>query len=220
MVNTTIANFAQIDGAARGLCDRSGTATFYVLTPAKGARVDGIASVGMTSHQIGRGGDGQRYPAVYFDFTPGWSRDSGEHDTMRYTLVINGREHGDGFGESVSGYVELLPLADYAHLAERYGHTVIAVDGVDYVMSFRLGTFDSVTDAGRALLEALAFAIAAEYITDVRWWAFRVDSEARTLGYRADDLAKAQAAHDEAYAAHQAAVVKLAKAAAAEMAAS
>lgn len=194
----TTAAFTKID--AGNLFERNG-AVFYRVTPVKGARVDGVVSVGMSSHEIDAP-NSRHYdpkisaPAMWIDYTPMHADNRGDRELM----TVNGREYGAGFGGSVSGRVELFPAASYPHL-ERYCPATF-VDGRKYYLRASIAMFDSVTDKARELLNAVAAAIAAEYVTDAAWLAFRI-SQAE---YR---VKRATEARDEAQAKLDAAAAEL-----------
>lgn len=201
---TPVANFTPVDGA--GLESRGGTATFFAISPVKGARVEGIASVGVTSHELDapeRYAPKVTHPAMWIDFTPNYDRASrNEHN--RRAVTINGREYGHGFAETVGARVELFPVSQYGHLVD-YGYPVLTLAGVEYVARFSMNTFDNVSDAARRVLEAVSNAIAVEYLTTVRWTGHVAAQAERSAGYAADALNEAQAKYDTALAAMQAA---------------
>ena len=192
------------------LCNRSGTASFYRITPVKGARIVGTIAVATTSHTVsGYARDDASYPAMWVDFTPNWSSEYARTvDSSRHPISINGREYGTGFGDSVSGYVELYPAAEYRRDWEADAATLV-LDGVEYVLRFRLSMFDSVSDAARRVLESLAVAVALDYLDAVKIATQRRDSAKRSAGYAADALNEAQAKYDAAQAKFDAASAQL-----------
>lgn len=195
----TTANFQKID--AGNLFVRNGAA-FYRITPAKGARVDGAVSVGVTSHEAMTHYREPKLtcPAMWVDYTPMLADESYAAcgGRNRVLITVNGREYGEGFGESVSGRVEFLPAENNQHLAKYY--PVATVAGSKYYLRASVSQFDHVTDKAREALNAVAAAIAAEFVTDERWHAYQVDQAQRAVSSATEDRDKAQAKLDEAVA--------------------
>lgn len=191
-----IASFEATTG--EGLSKRQ-HAEFYRVTPVKGARVDGTFAVGASSDEIR---DPRDYyapqitvPAIYVDYTP-QTADNTTND--RAPLTVNGKTYGEGFGNSVSGRVEFLPVESNAHLGDYYQKTTVA--GVEYYVRGGVSYFDGVSDAARKVLSATAAAIAAEFMTDERWHAYlvrqaeyRVERARKEVEETAAKLAEAEA---------------------------
>jgi hypothetical protein len=196
-----IASFTEVTSDT--LLVRNG-ASFYRLTPVKGARVEGTVSVGVTSHDVTVSGSHswepkRTVPAMWIDYTP--SFEDRKHGS-RELLTVNGREYGAGFGESVSGRVEFMPADAYEHLSKYYPSAT--VDGTKYYLRATINQFDSVTDKAREVLDAVASAIAAEYVTDERWHAYRVSQAEYAVARATEDRDKAQGKLDVALAELQA----------------
>lgn len=196
---------------AGDLSTRGNSASFFAITPTKGARVAGTVAVGMTSHELEapeRYAGKVSHPAMWIDFTPMYETRKREFGAVRSqtraTIDINGKTYGAAMFESVSGYVECYPVMAYRHLAN-YGYPVVTIDGARYVLRFRLSMFDTVSPAARNALEAIANTIAAEYITTVRWLGKCADSAKRAASNAADALNEAQAKYDAAAEAMRAA---------------
>lgn len=208
---TPVANIKPTE--AGDLSTRGDSASFFAVTPVKGARVEGTFAVGMTLHELEvdrrRPGVKAAHPAMWVDFTPIYDRTrNGAHEATRAPMTINGRTYGAATFESINGYVECYPVSQYAHLVD-YGYPVMTIDGAEYVLRFRLQMFDTVTDSAHKLLEAVANAIAVDYLTDVRWATYRRDSAKRSASNAADELNEAQAKYDAAQAAFDAASARL-----------
>lgn len=190
---TPVAQFAQTEPG--DLSTRGDSATFYSITPVKGARIEGTVAVGVTSHDLDapeRYAPKVSHPAMWIDFTP-----AKQGNKPRTTIEVNGKTYGAALFESVSGYVECYPVAQYSHLV-KYGYPVVTIDGTDYVLRFRLSMFDTVSPSAHRMMEALANAIAVEYLTSRRWLANVTDSARRTASNAADALNEAQAKYDAA----------------------
>jgi hypothetical protein len=191
-----IAGFTEVtDGT---LLERNG-ASFYRLTPVKGARVEGTVSVSVTSHDVTIPGSNswepkRTVPGMWVDYTPSFKDKAG-----RKLLTVNGREYGAGFGESVSGRVEFMPANSYKYLS-KYGHPTAIIDGVTYYVRATVNQFDSVTDKAREVLNDVAELIATEFVTDARWHAYRVSQAEYAVGRAIEDRDKAQAKLDAARA--------------------
>jgi hypothetical protein len=189
-----IASFTEVTSGTP--LERNG-ASFYRLAPVKGARVEGTVSVGVTSHDVTVPGAAswepkRTVPAMWIDYTP--SFEDRKHGS-RKLLTVNGREYGAGF-ESVSGRVEFMPADAYGHLSQYYPSTT--VDGTKYYLRATVNQFDSVTDKAREVLDDVAAAIAAEFVTDERWHAYRVSQAEYAVARATEDRDKAQAKLDEA----------------------
>ncbi len=172
-------------------------ASFYSVTPVKGARVDGTVSVGVTSHEVDVAGarhwePKRTVPAMWIDYTPMHADDMGQRDL----ITVNGRTYGEGFGASVSGRVEFMPADSYSHLGTCYPSAT--VDGVKYYLRATVNQFDHVTDKARDVLNAVAAAIAAEFVTDERWHDFQVAQAEYRVDRATEERDKAQTALDAA----------------------
>lgn len=195
-INATAANFAPVDAGI--LYVRNG-ASFYQLTPAKGARVDGTISVAVSAHETQRPGATSHYdkinaPAMWIDYTPNHADGNG-----RQLLSVNGKEYGAGFAGSISGNVEFIPASEHnGHLANHY--LSVTVDGADYYVSGRFNMFDKVSDKAREVLNATVEAIAAEYVTSERWHAYKVARAQDAVKRQAGAVAEAQAELEKAQA--------------------
>jgi hypothetical protein len=190
VINTPIAEFTQTTNDK--LYTRNGAA-FYRVTPVKGARVDGTVSVGVSCHDYTVPGwrswePKRECPAMWIDYTPNYADDSYSPNggRSRETITVNGREYGEGFAAGVGGRVEFIPAEGNDHLAKYYPQTT--VDGSAYYLRASVSQFDHVTDKARELLNDVAAAIAAEFVTDERWLAFRI-SQAE---YRVKNATKAR----------------------------
>lgn len=196
-----IPNYEAVSG--EGLYARNG-AVFYKVTPAKGARVEGIVSVGMSYDEVPADsqrpyGDKVMVPALWIDYTPQLADGSYSNGVRtRQTLTVNGKEYGEGFGASVSGRVEFIPAKGNEFRAQYWAKDT--VDGVDYLISGSVSQFDYVSDAARKTLSALAEAIAVEFITDERWHAERVEVAKYRLKSAMEKLVEAQQVVDAAQA--------------------
>jgi hypothetical protein len=187
-----IAGFTEVTSGT--LLERNG-ASFYRLTPVKGARVEGTVSVGVTSKDVSSSdawGPKRTVPAMWIDYTPSFK------DRGRELLTVNGRQYGAGFGESVSGRVEFMPADAYEHLSKYYPSAT--VDGTKYYLRATINQFDTVTDKASDVLNAVAAVIAAEFVTDERWHAYRVSQAEYAVTHATEDRDKAQAKLDEALA--------------------
>ncbi len=202
-MNTTtpVASFRQVDRPDLYQRDR---ASFYEITPVKGARVEGTVSVGVSSHEVdvpgARSWEPKRTcPAMWIDYTPNFADGPRpEHTSGRETITINGREYGEGFAASVSGRVEFMPADDYAHLVAYY--PAAAIDGTKYYLRATISQFDHVTDKASDVLNAVAAAIAAEFVTDERWLEFRISQAGYQVARRTEDRDQAQQKLDAAVA--------------------
>ena len=196
MNTTAVASFQQVERP--DLYQRNG-ASFYAITPVKGARVEGTVSVGVTSHEVDIPGarhwePKRTVPAMWIDYTPMLADDTGKRDL----ITVNGRQYGEGFGASVSGRVEFMPAGSYGHLAKYYPSAT--VDGETFYLRATINQFDHVTDKARDVLNAVAAAIAAEYVTDERWHAYCVSQAEYRVNRATEDRDKAQTALDVAVA--------------------
>lgn len=174
--STTVADFTVTTNDK--LYTRNGS-TLYRVTPVKGARVDGTVSVAVSTHDYTVPGTRnwepkRECPAMWIDYTPNYANDSYSPSggRSRETITVNGREYGEGFAASVGGRVEFIPADSNEHLARFYPQTT--VDGNDYYLRATVNQCDHVTDKAGDALNAVAAAIAAEFVTDERWLAFRI----------------------------------------------
>lgn len=193
---TVVASFEQSERP--DLYHRNG-AGFYQITAVKGARVDGVVSVGVTSHEVDQPGAAhwepkRTVPAMWIDYTPMHADDKGQ----RELLTVNGREYGEGFGGSVSGRVEFMPADSYGHLSQYYPAAII--NGDKYLLRATVNQFDHVTDKAREALNAVAAAIAAEFVTDDRWHTYLVSQAEHRVDRATEERDKAQQALDAAVA--------------------
>jgi hypothetical protein len=189
-----IASFTEV--ASGTLLVRNG-ASFYRIAPVKGARAEGTVSVGVTSHDVTVPGAAswepkRTVPAMWIDYTP--SFEDRKHGG-RESLTVNGREYGAG---SVSGRVEFMPADGYEHLSQYYPSAT--VNGTKYYLRATVSQFDSVTDKARDVLDSVAAAIAAEFVTDARWHAYRVSQAEYAVAHATEDRDKAQGKLDVALA--------------------
>lgn len=193
---TAVADFQHVE---RPDLYRRNNASFYSVTPVKGARVEGVVSVGVTSHEVdvpsARSWEPKRtVPAMWIDYTPMHADDTGERDL----ITVNGRQYGEGFAASVSGRVEFMPADSYAHLSTYYPSAI--VDGEKYYLRATISQFDHVTDKARDVLNAVAAGIAGEFVTDKRWHAYLVSQAEYKVNRATEDRDKAQSALDAAVA--------------------
>lgn len=162
----------------------------YRLTPDKGAKVDGVIVVGMTYHAVKgeRYGDETNAPEMWIDYTPSRNDDMGRH-----LLTVNGKEYGEGFGNTVSGRVQFHPAREWCDY-----YPVVTVGGQSYEVRASIGQWDNVSDAAGRVLNATATAIALEYVTDERWHAQRVKMARRDVERAEKAAAEASDALTEA----------------------
>ncbi len=196
---TAVANFQQVERSDLFQRDH---ASFYAISPVKGARVEGTVSVGVTSHEVdvpgARSWEPKRtVPAMWIDYTPD-RKEPWFDGTTRNLITVNGRQYGEGFGASVNGRVEFMPADSYGHLVNYY--PAATVDGVKYFLRATISMFDSVTDKARDVLNAVAAAIAAEFVTDERWHAFKVSQAEYRVARATEKRDEAQQALDAALA--------------------
>ena len=193
MNTSAVANFQQVERPDLLLRNNAG---FHRITPVKGARVDGVVSVGVTSHEVDVPGMRQwepkrTVPAMWIDYT------STHTDTsVRDLITVNGRAYGEGFAASVSGRVEFMPADSYGHLSQYYPSAT--VDGKKYYLRATINQFDNVTDKTRDALNAVAAAIAGEFVTDERWHAHLVAQAEYRVERATEERDKALTALDAA----------------------
>jgi hypothetical protein len=156
-------------------------ATFYHLTRVKGAQVEGTISVGISSDEVSVPGRAswepkETVPALWIDYTPNHADESYSPSggRSREVITINGKSYGEGFAAGVSGRVEFLPTTgNREHMAKFYRFATVG--GKEYYLRGTVSQYDNVkSDRARDVLNATAEAIAAEYVTDQRWHAFRI----------------------------------------------
>ena len=192
----TTANFRQTD--APSLWARNG-ATFYRVTPNKGARIDGTFSVGITSRdQLDTQTGGRTKvdcPTLWVDMSPSAKDARGNIGSERLPVTVNGAQRS---GWDCGATVEFLPATADDHRAQWYPR--VTVGGRDYLVRATVDTYAAFTDkACETLAETLA-AIAVEYVTDARWHDYRVARATAIVADRERDLATAQTALDDARA--------------------
>jgi hypothetical protein len=206
---TTTAKFEQIE-RPDNLWARN-NASWYRITPGKGARIEGIVSVGITSREQ-TNYSGERpvkvdCPAMWVELSPAIADDRGGCSSERLPITINGVQRDERFGAEV----ELLPASREDGHRDSYLRRVIeaiaeeymTVNGVSYFVTSRLN-YTTLSDSARKLVRSVIEAIAAEYITDERWHAYRVSQAEYAVDRAAQELDKAQAALDSAVAARTA----------------
>jgi hypothetical protein len=188
------AQFEKIDQPAN-LWARNG-ASFYRVTPAKGARIEGVVSVGITSRDQTDYADARPVkvdcPAMWVDLSPTIADDRGGCSSDRLPIIINGKARDERFGATV----ELIPAGTDDHRDEYYSR--ITVNGADYFITSRMDSYNSLSDSARKLVYSVIQAIAAKYITDERWRAHLVGQADYQVQRATEDRDKAQQALDAA----------------------
>ncbi|MBO0676806.1 hypothetical protein JRC04_04955 [Mycolicibacterium sp. S2-37] len=199
------ANYTIVDRDAHPDLMGHEDSAFAEVSPAKGARVTGTWRVAMSSHTVDEYRGDQRvketYPSVYFDTAPSHV-EPGTNRTVyvdggasKPSHTVNGVEYG-----SQMIYVEFYLVTPWR---DERGYTRVTVSGQDYHLLAR-SVMDAYTDAARKAVDETAVAIAAEFVTDERWLAYRiaraVDAHVSAVKERDD----AQAKVDKAFAALQA----------------
>ena len=199
MTTKTIAQYEQIEKPAH-LWNRGGKATFYRVTPVKGARIDGTFAVGMTSHEanVGYRESGLprnvHAPAMWVDLSPSLEDSTGGVASEREPLTINGKVYDARFGARA----ELVPAAPNDYREQYYRR--VTVGGMDYLVTSRFDAWDGFSDSARRILHSVVEAIAAEYITDERWHAQKVSEADYKVSRATEKRDEAQKVLDEAIA--------------------
>jgi hypothetical protein len=199
-----IANYRALPaGAELGLDDHGGQDTFYEVTPAKGARVEGVIAVRMFSYY---GQDRWGKPAItdppspgmYVTLTPRYL-DEGRTPNGRRPMQVNSKSYPSMFAD-----VTLLPSS--AHDDRTQWHPQTTVDGQLYVVAVRFQYTPGLTDMASKILRPLLEKIALEYVTTERWHqehiqeAIRaVDAAKKVVAAKQADLDAANDALDKAW---------------------
>lgn len=164
---TAIPNYeAVLAGQESDLEGHDGQDTFYRITPAKGARVDGTIAVRMFSYY---GQDRWGKPAVkdppspgmYVDLAPRYL-DEGRTPNGRRPLQVNSKSYPLLFAD-----VMFLPSSAHDDRTQWYPQTT--VDGQLYVVAVRFQYTPGLTETASKILRPLLEKIAMEYVTTERW---------------------------------------------------
>lgn len=185
MSTATMAHYEAIERPENLWGGRGGQ--FYRIVPVKGAKAQGIISVGMTSQCVtdsyGPGGRPVQVsaPVMWVDLSPARMDHHGKCGSEREALVINGKTYDARFGARV----EFLPAAANDHRSQYY--PLLTVGHRRYVVDVRFDSWDAFTDAARKVLTDVLLAIAMEYVTGERWHGQRVkDAEYKVERAQAD----------------------------------
>ena len=202
MTDIIIPNYEQVD--RRDLYSQDGSVRFYRVSPAKGARVEGVIAVGMAMEygrdNWGRPERGAPFPQMSVELSPRLLDEDGKVTSRRLPLRINGRDYTAAFFATVT-FLPAQPNDD-----RMQWHPLVTLDGRDYLLSDRVQYHPGITEAARKLLRPLLLKLAAEYVTVQRWHdqhireAMReIDKAAAVVTQKEADLAAAKEKVSEAW---------------------
>lgn len=178
-----------------GLEDHDGQDTFYEVTPAKGARVEGVIAVRMFSYY---GQDRWGKPAItdppspgmYVDLAPR-DLDQGRTPNGRRPLQVNSKSYPLLFAD-----VTFLPSSAHDDRTQWYPQTT--VDGQLYVVAVRFQHTPGLTETASKILRPLLEKIALEYVTTERWHQEHIQEAIRAVDAAKKVVAAKQADLDTA----------------------